>query len=297
MDGDGFADALVRVALDGSLGTADGSAVKVPARVLLFRGRESGNPDPVESTVCAELAGVVPLGDVDGDGFADVAVRCADVWRVYRGSELGLLATNDTLRAAVVPALDVNADGLPDVLTGDGLRLGTPKGLGVALDVAPMPVNGVVGAAGRADGTVEFVVRTGDSYTAWRVVPGEASREMPWSWPRPTSARAEDVLMPVGDVDGDGFDDMAEGQDRVGGWVRVLAGGPHAPREPLVRWSRDPIASFGTPLALGDVNGDGYGDLGVRAANDIDADEHVYLGGSRGASPQAAASWRVRARP
>jgi hypothetical protein len=297
VDGDGFADALAHVSLDGSLGVPDAPTVHVPAHVLLFRGRESGSPDPADSDVCAEMAAVVPLGDVNGDGFADVAVRCADTWRVYRGSKLGLLATKDTLRAPVIPALDVDADGLPDVLTGDGLRLGTPKGLGVALDVAPMPVADVVGAVARPDGTVDFVARRGDLRTAWRVVPGKASREVPWSWPRPLAGRGADVLVPVGDVDGDGFDDVAEGQDRMGGWVQLLPGGPHAPTEPVLRWSSDPVVSFGTPIALGDVNGDGYDDLGVHAVNDIDADEHLYFGGSRGVSARAAASWRVRGHP
>lgn len=103
--------------------------------------------------------------------------------------------------------------------------------------------------------------------------------------------------MPVGDVDGDGFDDVAEGQERLGGWVRLLPGGPHAPTEPVLRWSSDRVVSFGKPIALGDVNGDGYDDLGVRAVNDIDAEEHVYLGGAHGLGARAAASWNVRSRP
>jgi hypothetical protein len=297
LDGDGFADALARVSLDGAISAPDGSAVHVPAHVLLFRGGESSSPDPVATDVCADMAAVVPLGDVDGDGFADLAVRCADTWYVYRGSERGLLATKDSLRAPVIPALDVNADGLPDVLTGDGLRLGTPKGLGVALDVAPMPVTDVMGAVARADGTVDFVARRGDQLTRWRVVAGAASREEPWAGHRSLGGRGRDLLVPVGDVDGDGFDDLAEGQDRVGGWVRFLPGGPHAPTEPVLRWGGDYVVTFGTPSALGDVNGDGYDDLGVRVVNDVDAEEHVYLGGSRGVSARPAASWKVRGKP
>ncbi|MGH7293739.1 MAG: hypothetical protein ACRELB_02345 [Polyangiaceae bacterium] len=297
VDGDGFADALARVSLDGSLGIPNAPGARIPAHVLLFRGRESGSPEPADSDVCAEMAAVVPLGDVDGDGFADVAVRCADTWRVYRGSELGLLATKDALRAPVIPTLDVNADGLPDVLTSDGLRLGTAKGLSVVLEVAPMPVADVVGAVARPDGIVDFVARRGDVRTAWRVVPGRASREVPWSWPRPLAGRGGRVLVPVGDVDGDGFDDVAEGQDGEGGWVQALPGGPHAPTEPVLRWISDYLVSLGTPIALGDVNGDGYDDLGVRAINDIDADQHLYLGGSHGLGARVAASWKVRGQP
>ena len=47
-----------------------------------------------------------------------------------------------------------------------------------------------------------------------------------------------------------------------------------------MRWSSDAVVTFGKPIALGDVNGDGYDDLGVRAVNDIDAEGlpfHVTL--------------------
>jgi hypothetical protein len=104
--------------------------------------------------------------------------------------------------------------------------------------------------------------------TAWRIIPGEASREVPWSWRRPLAGRGGRVLVPVGDVDDDGFDDVAEGQNRMGGWVQLLPGGPHAPTEPVLRWSSDPVVSFGEPIALGDVNRDGLrrsrGTLGQR---------------------------------
>ncbi len=302
VDGDGFADAVARVALDGAISEPHGFEVHTPAHVLLYRGDESSSSEPVDTDVCAEMAAASPLGDVDGDGFADLAVRCADGWRVYRGSARGLLATKDTLRPPVIPALDVNSDGLPDVLTGDGLRLGGPQGLGGALDVAPMPVEAVVGAVARADGIVDFVARSGDPITAWRVVAGAASRARPWATHGALGGGSGSVLLaPVGDVDGDGFDDVAAAQDRVGGWARLLSGGPHAPTEPVLRWvggsAVDGVATFGRPTALGDVNGDGYDDLGVRAVDDDDVEEQLYLGGSRGAGSRPATSFKVQGRP
>lgn len=297
VDGDGFADALAHVALPGPVHMPDGPVVQVPPHVLLFRGREACDPEPVDTLVCTDMAAALPLGDVDGDGFADVAVRCGETWRLYRGSDRGLLAASDALRPPVIGALDVNGDGLPDVLTGDGLRLGVREGLGGALDVAPMRIINVAGALARADGTVDFAAAQGGRLTAWDVAPGEASRvvQRPWSTSQPV--QDHETLVAVGDLDGDGFDDVAKGHEAMGGWVQVLPCGPRAPKEPLLRWTADPVVTFGTPVALGDVNGDGYDDLGVRDSNDIDFDEHVYLGGPRGLTPDPAVSWQVHGRP
>jgi hypothetical protein len=289
IDGDGFADALLRAALEGSISGRDGGHVHIPPHVLIFRGREAGSPEPVESAVCPDMQAAVALGDIDGDGFADVAVQCGEGWRMYRGSERGLIAAPGALRPPVLSALDVNADGLPDVLTGDGLRLGGTSGLGAPLDVAPMPVADVVGAVARADGVVDFVARQGRQVTVWHAAPGEASRAVRrLSLRSPTDAEVS--VVPVGDIDGDGVDDIAVGNAMQGGWVQVLPAGSRGPSEPLLKaghWTVD----FGWPLTIGDFNGDGYDDLGVRDIDDMYMNAHVYLGGPRGLASQPAASW------
>jgi hypothetical protein len=300
VDGDGFADALARVGLDGDVTVPDGAVVHDRPHVLLFHGREAGGPEPVESVVCADMAAVVPLGDIDGDGYADVATRCGEIWRMYRGSTHGLIAVNDPLRAPVVSAMDVNGDGLSDVLTGDGLRLGAAGGLGAPLDVAPIPVSDVLGAIARADGTVDFVVRQAGQLTAWHAAPGEVSRVVPRRSSQPRNVRGDETVVVVGDVDGDGFDDVASGAwDRES--VFVLPGGPRAPQEPLLR--ADPIprvyepVRFGVPITIGDVNGDGYDDMGVRTLQDDSQDERVYLGGPRGLTRHPTATWAVSNHP
>jgi hypothetical protein len=92
----------------------------------------------------------------------------------------------------------------------------------------------------------------------------------------------------VGDIDGDGHDDIAVGNDReasadpagvLGGKVAVVYGGPEGPdpdRAPLVLTQDTagvPGASekgdrFGSCVSLGDANGDGYADLAIGAAGE-----------------------------
>ena len=295
VDGDGFADALAHVGLEGDINVG-GNMMHVDQHVLLYRGRNGGIAEPVDSPVCAELRAALPVGDIDGDGFADVAARCDETWRLYRGSERGLLANSEVLTAPVVDALDVNGDGFADIMTGDGLRLGGPTGLGAPVDVAPMPVADVVGAVARDDGGIDFVAGRQGQLTAWEVVLGHAVHAVQRPWSRLAARRASETVAVIGDIDGDGFDDLAEGHADARGWVQVRPGGPLAPKEPVLG-CKDPMVDFGVPFAVGDVNGDGYEDLGVSDINDNNVDKSVYFGGPHGVASQPAVTWDSWGRP
>lgn len=260
------------------------TAVAAPARGAL-------EPEPtwtVTGDTGANLArSVASIGDVDGDGFDDVAVglpggsgQPGAVW-VFLGSSEGLgagpdwvsvgEALGDRFGASVGSAGDVNDDGYADLIVG-------------------APWNGTAlhrsGAAylflGSADGL--------GSDPAWvargTVVAGEFG----------TAVRG------AGDVDGDGWGDVVVGAPHEGPTVgdegsAHLFRGDGLTLRPVPSWSGHGgrgDAEFGRAVSGGDVNGDGYADLLV-GANSYNLFGHegaafLHLGGPSG--PELDHHWR-----
>ena len=290
VNGDGFDDVLVGAYLyDGGF-TDEGAA-------FLFAGSASG-PEAVafwttQSNQESSQFGwsVASAGDVDGDGFADLVVG-APYWDeasadegaafVYLGSASGP-STVATWTAAseqaaallgysVASAGDVNGDGFSDLVVGipqydsgetdEGaawLFAGSPSGLATAADWA-----GEGGQVGALFGS---------------------------------------SVASAGDVDGDRYSDLVVGASQHDdgetdeGAAFVFAGSPAGlAAVPIWTGHGDQAgAQYGASVAsVGDVDGDGFGDLLIGAPfyDDPEQDEgaaFLYIGSSAG--PAVVASW------
>jgi hypothetical protein len=183
---------------------------------------------------------VVGLGDVDGDGVDDFAASAvgndlggnyAGVVRVWSGADFSLLhefvgSQFDRLGERLATLGDYDGDGLADVL------MGSPN----AKSPTGHHAEGRVEVRSGADGSL-LMARFGAS-----------------------SSRMGDHIAGVGDVDGDGTDDLAV-TDEDGDRVLVL-GGPDG--QPLVELTSQNHTDIGQGLAgLDDLDGDGGTDVFV----------------------------------
>jgi hypothetical protein len=167
------------------------------------------------------------LGDVDGDGVRELVVDQDEV-RIHSGASGALLLTVPGLLASdVADAGDVNADGVPDFVVG------TAK---------PASFDGRVEVRSGSDGALVFGV-DGLSPDGWLGI----------------------TVAGLGDVDGDGYDDVAAGAPFAlsnQGQVLVLGG----PDGHVLHDFHGPGggAQFGRDItAIDDVDLDGVRDLAV----------------------------------
>ncbi|MFN7143903.1 MAG: FG-GAP-like repeat-containing protein, partial [Myxococcota bacterium] len=246
--------------------------------------------DPIYATASWSVEGAVGsepfgtslagVGDLNGDGYDDVvggapgALGGSGAAYVYLGSAAGLSSTAavvlragsgelaDDFGFSLAGAGDVNADGYDDILVG-----------------AYGSLSGAYVFHGAADGPSE----TPTTYF--------------------TAPRSEDYGYAVdglGDVNGDGYDDVAIGSPEYSsdtGRVYVHHGGPTGISTTAARTLTGSGSSsgqnFGKALAgAGDVNGDGYDDLVVGAPRYSSSRGAVYVfhGSASGIAATASAS-------
>jgi len=301
-NGDGFSDLAVPAS------QVNGAATQV----LVYFGRASGlssAPDqvltgPVGYT--ADLAWFqntfrLDAGDLNGDGFTDLAVASAGPVRdqvfVYYGGASGLQTTPATtlvgqlppegslsdgfqseFGVAMTPAGDVNGDGYADLaITEIGRREG-PRGAGFV----QVYQGGARGIAATPTLTL------GPSYEGGRVTEG---LELDVGF-----------RLVSGDLNADGLGDLVASTDvpvRVQNTLRVFDGASAGPSYAAQTVLRNPT-EFGQPgpmalgLGAGDVNGDGYGDAVTSLSGSGGSfPQHTYLtfaGGAEGVSLTPASS-------
>lgn len=284
IDADGLDD-IVLGARDATLDTLESGAAQV------YLGREdgvpildwAGQPDLEEARYGESVAGV---GDVDADGFDDVMVGAAEYQAasgtgrlyLYHGSANGLPAeatwtADSTQRGSwlgrwVSAAGDIDADGYADVVVGDkyydtpaidGGRIALYRGGPTGLPAAP---------------DWEYMSDTTRAYLGFSVAG-------------------------AGDVNGDGFDEIIAGASfsdedvwRAGRiWLfEGGAGGLSAEAAWTVTGDSEG-AMLGYPVArMGDVDGDGYADVGAGAIGWADVGQACAWYGSAMGLPESA-SW------
>ncbi len=267
VNGDGYPDLVV--------GARDVGAV---GRAYVYLGGAAGLSGTPATTLIGSVANgsfgisVASAGDVNGDGYADVAVgansdsTATGHAYVYLGSAAGLSATVATtftgpsgaggsFGTSVASAGDVNGDGYADLAVG---AFGVATGVGRVY----LYVGSAAGLSGTPTTTLAGLDGT-NSYFGYSVAG-------------------------AGDVNGDGYADLAVGSglvDRARVYLGSAAGLSGTPATTL----SGPVAGgfFGFSVAgAGDVNGDGYADLTVGASGESGGTgrAYVYLGSAAGLS-------------
>lgn len=290
VDGDGYADLIVGAPNAGGTG-----------RVYVHMGSPGGlNPAPTLTLTGAAGsefgASVMTAGDVNSDGYADVIIGAPgiDACEVYLGSIAGLANTphisftpphaGSRFGHAVSTAGDVNGDGYSDVIIG-----------------APLFANGQIDEGGA------FIYHGSDSGLV-DVVDRQLELNV-------AGSNMGVSVAGVGDVNGDGFDEVALGGDlhTAGqlneGRVTVFRGAATGITTALNHFYSNVVgARLGFSVAeAGDVNGDGYADVVAGApfqTQALNEQGRIYLwlgsptglGNQRiitGSSPDARLGWSV----
>jgi hypothetical protein len=227
-------------------------------QVLVFMGRGQAlaqtaawSADPANQED-AEYGHSIAVGDLNSDGFDDLVVGAHHLSApssfegrlyAYLGSEAGLseepwwTGEVDRARANLGSSLgigDINGDGWPDVIAGAALETNVVLFYGSAGGLPAM----------------ESARVTNSSTNNWF-----------------------GLSLAVGDVNSDGFDDLAigapfEGAQQAG--KVFLYHGSDSGIQSTERWSyftEDALMRLGEELAMGNVNGDAYADLIIGVPN------------------------------
>ena len=295
VNGDGYPDLIAGAPYWTNTASSEG-------RVMVYYGNSTGYSATPSWTYNGGLAGahlgwaVSGAGDVNGDGYGDVAVGAPDYNGTFTGCGRAYVFLGSASGLAASP-----------VWTGEGEQATAKYGSALAM-------NGDLNADGRADLVVGAPNQANGSTTgAGRVYLflGSASGPNPypdWQFEKgQASAQVGSTLAYAGDVNADGYDDIlvaakayqntlaAEGA--VWLFAGLSTGVPGAAA--WAKYGAQANANLGSAVAgAGDVNGDGYSDVIVGAPN-FDGlagvnsgSAYVHLGSATGLS--ATAVWTAQ---
>ncbi len=264
-------------------------------------------------------------GDVNGDGYADLLLlgeaTLAETATLYLGGPNGIdpsarpvawpyAQLNNVLQILADAAGDVNGDGYADLVV-DLVGSGTSSSIGVAYGTAtgaPSTMSPVVAPTGTGDaaagsGFGAFVAGAGDvngdgfgdlivgsARSAFLYFGGAAG---PSGTPTTLGGAASGAC--AADVNGDGLADVVLGP-MTGEYVAAvyLGTGTGVLGSPILLPGGDGGGSSAVGC-VGDVNGDGFGDLIVETGNV----SYLYAGGASGPSAMSvtlsapASTWRI----
>jgi len=293
LNGDGFGDIASTSSLSRALSVYLGSASGLSTTAITRA--------PSFSTI--PPGGVGALGDIDQDGYGEVALGPY----VYAGGPTGPSSSytllNDPsgrgwITGTATGVGDVNGDGRSDVLfagvSGPGtqtlhLYLGGTSGLGPASAALPVPS----GALGFGSTVAEVGDVNGDGLADVLIGASSSSRAYLY-FGETTGLGASPTLLTghaqgffgsglsgAGDLNADGYTDLALG-DSQAGRVTVYFGRATGVTMPAtVLMAPSGVSSFGSFVSgVGDVDGDGFSDLAVSAISANSA--YLFRGAAQG---------------
>lgn len=283
VNADGYGDLLI-----GAPGTGLGGMSA--GRVCLYLGGPSGPAMIPSWSKIGEQPGslfgasVAGAGDLDGDGYADIAVGAPGQDTSLKDVGAGFVFSGSTSGPS---------DGPDWTMLGDtpGSRLGTSIATAGDVDGDGL-ADLIVGAPGELnDGSA-----TGEVYLFLGAASGLGS-SIAWSaMGEVDPSQFGSCVCSAGDLDGDGFGDIVVGAWRRSGGrgeegAAYAFGGSARPPISIPSWSLSTDVPGGflgfTMASAGDVNGDGYDDLLVStpfysSAQPLVGKVDLYLGSSSG---------------
>lgn len=262
INGDGLEDVVI-----GDPQADEAIADDLHGAAHVFLGEAGGFPGSPDQTLYGVTewdyfgSDVSVLGDVNGDGFDDVAISAyvASDWSgktsVYLGTPGGLEETPSRVFAGEYANAGVHGSAVGDV-NGDGFADVMVTGIPDADHTAAQDLY-----LGGTNGFADTPDQTFDD-------PGTDNTGI--------------YLYGAGDLNGDGYDDVIASDYAWEGYAGQAfvyngsAGGLST--TPSGTLAGDGVfLGFGARFAAGDANGDGYGDLLVAALGDTDGYGAVYL--------------------